>query len=180
MERQVQGPPARAPEIGAVRQGSGDQVPAPTTWRLQFLFASGRRLTLAYIGLWALVYDNIARLTRCCVQLVGSAEQRGERMDDAVRHRVAHLEDRAVGEMHKLQHELGHDVTQMQHDLKDAGAEFEDEVEKRIAHMMANLGIPTHERLARLNQELDRLNQKLDEELRRAQAAEIKSQPPAA
>jgi polyhydroxyalkanoate synthesis regulator phasin len=101
-------------------------------------------------------------------------------MDDALRHSVAQFENRAVDEVHRLQQDLGHDVVQVQRDLKDAGADFEDELERRIAHLLANLGIPSRERLARLNQELDQLNQKLDEEIRRAQAVNSTAGAPAA
>ena len=171
MERPTQRSVEQVTAKRAARQSGRKRKPQQTGWRLPFLTGSGRRLTLAYIGLWALLYDEIARLMRRGIRLAGTAEQRGERMDGALRHNVAHFENRAVDEVHKLQQDLGHDVTQVQRELMDAGAEFEEELEKRISQMITNLGIPTRERLARLNQELDRLNQKLDEEIRRAQAA---------
>lgn len=169
-------PPPEDRVARRVGQVTALQLP---NWRVPSVIGSGHRFVSAYIGFWALLYDKLVVLARRGVRLAGLAERRGERVDDAVRHQVVHLEERAVDEVHRLQHELGHDVAQVQRELVEAGGELEDELEKRIAHIMANLGIPSRERLAWLNQELDRLNEKLDEELRRAQGAEPRGQAPA-
>ncbi len=59
---------------------------------------------------------------------------------------------------------------QVRKELFETREEVEGELERQVQTVLTNLGIPSRERLDRLNQEIDLLNQRIDEELRKSQA----------
>ncbi|HAJ37257.1 MAG TPA: hypothetical protein DCL15_16425 [Chloroflexi bacterium] len=134
----------------------------PTLWK-----SGGRRLMLAYVGLWGCAYDRASGVYRSGMKLWEDAIARGEMMEQALRQRLAQVERRTTKQFGGLQNRFGDNVEQVTRTVADASENLEVELEKQIERVLVNLGIPTRERLERLNQEIDRLNAKLDEELAR-------------
>jgi poly(hydroxyalkanoate) granule-associated protein len=133
---------------------------------------SVRKLVLAYVGAGAFVVDGAAAVYHRGERLLTSAEKRGAVMEQTARRRFGSLEEQAVHEMRKLQ---GQAEENMQHVLQ-SGGEVNEEVEKRVELVLANMGLPSRERLQRLSQEIDALNQKLDAQIMRLPAEPISDQ----
>jgi len=148
----------------------GEQVQRQVEARLAVLSRGGRRLALAYIGLWGCAYDRAASVYRGGMKLWEDAVARGETMEEALRQRLAQLERRTTQQFNGLQNRFGDNVEQVTRTVADTGESLEVQLEKQVERVLVNLGIPTRERLERLNQEIDRLNAKLDEELARQEA----------
>lgn len=148
----------------------GEQVQRQVEARLAVLSRGGRRLALAYIGLWGCAYDRAASVYRGGMKLWEDAVARGETMEEALRQRLAQLERRTTKQFNGLQNRFGDNVEQVTRTVADTGESLEVQLEKQVERVLVNLGIPTRERLERLNQEIDRLNAKLDEELARQEA----------
>ena len=130
---------------------------------------TGRRVVLAYIGLWGCAYDRAAGMYDGGVRLWQDAAARGQRMEEALTQRLRQTQQRATRQFDRLQNHVGDNVEQVTRTVTDTGETVEDQVEKQVERVLVNLGIPTRDRLERLNQEIDRLNAKLDEELARQQ-----------
>jgi len=90
-------------------------------------------------------------------------------MEEALTQRLRQTQQRATRQFDRLQNHVGDNVEQVTRTVTDTGETVEDQVEKQVERVLVNLGIPTRDRLERLNQEIDRLNAKLDEELARQQ-----------
>lgn len=125
--------------------------------------ASGRKWVLAVVGVGALVLDGAATAYRSGEHLLNSAERRGVTMEREARRRFGKLEEQAVGEMRKLQGQAEEGMEQIRASRSGANEEFE----KRVELVLANMGLPSRERLERLSQEIDTLNQMLDEQILR-------------
>ena len=125
--------------------------------------ASGRKWVLAVVGVGAFVLDGAAAVYRSGEHLLESAERRGTTMESAARRRFGKLEEQAVGEMRKLQGQAEEGMEQMR--VSRSGVN--EEIEKRVELVLANMGLPSRERLERLSQEIDALNQMLDEQILR-------------
>ena len=130
---------------------------------IQESVVTGRKLVLASVGAGAYVLDGVLSVYRGGVHLLQSAEQRGEQMEHATRQRFSNLEEQAIHEMRKLQ---GQAEETLEH-VGIAGGSVNEEVEKRVELTLANMGLPSRERLERLSQEIDALNRKLDEQIMR-------------
>lgn len=128
---------------------------------------TGHRAALIYVGFFGCVYDRASRLYQRSEKLVGSAIARGEKMEQAFNKQFERLGQRTSKEIDTLQNQLGENVEQVTRTVSDKGEGLEGQLEKQVERVLVNLGIPTRDRLERLNQEIDRLNAKLDEELAR-------------
>ena len=103
------------------------------------------------------------------MQLFNDAEARGESDGTGLRQTLpAYRGTCCTKELHKAQRQVGENVQQMKSTVVDTRSEVEEELEKRVELVLANLGIPSRERLERLSQEIEVLNQKLDLELQKA------------
>ena len=131
---------------------------------------TGRRVALAYVGFWAFTYDRAADVYQDGVGLLEDAVKRGERMGKVLNQRLGQVERGAAKQFNALQNHFGDNVEQVTRTVTETGVGFEEQLEKQVEHVLVNLGIPTRDRLERLNQEIDRLNAKLDEELTRQEA----------
>lgn len=138
---------------------------------LQEINKSGRRVVLAYVGAWGLVYDRAVGLYRGGVKLLSDAEKRGESMDAALTKALSRFERQADKRVDVFQDQFSGGAEQVTRNLGEAGDTLEVRLERQVERVLVNLGIPTRDRLERLNQEIDRLNAKLDEELSRQRAA---------
>jgi len=159
---------ASTPE--AVQRIEVDEAQRQVNARLATVGEGGRRLALAYVGLWGCMYDRAAGVYRSGVKLWEDAVQRGQAMEQVLQQRVAQVERRAAKQFNGLQNRFGDNVEQVTRTVTDTGESFEVQLEKQVERVLVNLGIPTRDRLERLNQEIDRLNAKLDEELTRQEA----------
>ncbi len=148
---------------GLQKQMSADWASART---------ASHKTLLAAVGAWALMVDGAAGVYKSGVQLFNDAEARGEQMERDFAKRFQYIEERATKELHKAQRQVGENVEQMKSTVVDTRSEVEEELEKRVELVLANLGIPSRERLERLSQEIEYLNQKLDLELQKADAGE--------
>jgi hypothetical protein len=128
---------------------------------------AGRKVVLATVGLCAYMVDGIASVYQGGVRMFSTAEHRGEQMGREVTQRFSDLEEQTVNEMRKLQESVDVNITQLRSDDLNARLGPEQELEKRVELVLANLGFPTRERLERLGQEIDDLNQKIDQQLMR-------------
>lgn len=134
--------------------------------------ASGRKWALAVIGAGAYVLDGAAAVLRSGERLLDSAERRGAAMERGARQRFGKLEEQAVGEMRKLQGQAEEGMDQM----RVSRGSVNEEIEKRVELVLANMGLPSRERLERLSQEIDALNQMLDEQIMRLPSDPIPDQ----
>lgn len=121
---------------------------------------SGRKLVLASVGAGAYVLDGVMTVYQYGERLLNQAEKRGVTMQRTFRRRFGTLEEQAVSELRKLQ---GQAEDGIQH-MRETQTE---EMERRVELALANMGLPSRERLDRLNEEIDALNRKLDEQILR-------------
>jgi poly(hydroxyalkanoate) granule-associated protein len=135
--------------------------------KLDTVSGAGRKVVLASVGLGAYVVDGAASVYKAGVRFVTSAERRGARMGRDVKHRFSDLEEQTVNEMRKLQDSVDINIEQLRGGSFGSGSAMDEELEKRVELVLANLGFPTRERLERLSQEIDDLNQKIDQQLKR-------------
>lgn len=140
-------------------------------WRqpVETTVASARKVVLAYVGAAAYAGDGLVAVYRRGERLLASAERRGAAMEHSVRRRFGSLEEQAVQEMRKLQGQAEEGLQQM----RESRGGVNEEVEKRVELVLANMGLPSRERLERLSQEIDALNQKLDEQIMRLPAEPV-------
>ena len=89
----------KQPGLVAVQQHVADNVMG--------VQESGRKLLLAYVGLWGVAYDSVASLLQKGAKLFDVAETRGERMSEDFSQRFLHIERQAAGEIKKLQDQVG-------------------------------------------------------------------------
>ncbi|HHY54473.1 MAG TPA: phasin family protein [Chloroflexi bacterium] len=156
------------PQAG--QEAENNQARQSSEARRALLKQGGRRLALAYVGFWGCAYDRATDVYRSGVKLWEDAVARGEAIEQALQQRIEQMERRAVRQFNGLQNRFGDNVEQVTRTVADTGENFEAQLERQVERVLVNLGIPTRERLERLNQEIDRLNAKLDEELARQEA----------
>lgn len=157
-----------------VRQGvEQEKAQRQVNAQLTALGQGGRRLALAYVGLWGCAYDRATGVYRGGLELWDHAVQRGQKMEQTLLQRIEQLERRAAKQFNKLQNSVGDNVEQVTRSVSDTSEGFEMQLEKQVERVLINLGIPTRERLERLNQEIDRLNARLDEELAHQEAVHV-------
>jgi hypothetical protein len=150
-------------EMPAPEAGSGvDRVMRPVRSAKE----AGRKVVLATVGACAYLVDGAAAVYGRGTRLFSSAERRGQRMSREVTKRFGDLEEQAVGEMRKLQEQAEGSVDNLS-GIGDGHSLDEYELEKRVELVLANLGLPSRERLERLSHEIDDLNQKIDQQLQR-------------
>jgi poly(hydroxyalkanoate) granule-associated protein len=146
-------------DLGKVQEQVKEQVLAAQK--------TGHRAALVYIGLFGCAFDQASGLYQRSAKLVESAVTRGETMERGLNQQLERFGRRTSKQVGELQSEVGEHVEQVTRTVSDKGAGFEEQLEKQVERVLMNLGIPTRDRLERLNQEIDRLNAKLDEELAR-------------
>lgn len=125
--------------------------------------ASGRKLVLASVGAGAYVLDGMMVVYQVGERLLNQAEKRGLTLQRTFRKRFGALEEQAVEELRKLQGQTEGGFEQVRASHKDANQEFE----RRIELALATMGLPSRDRIDKLNAEIDALNQKLDEQILR-------------
>ena len=125
--------------------------------------ASGRKLVLESVGAGAYVLDGILAVYRRGERLLDRSARRGATMQGTFRRRFGALEEQAVHEIRKLQGQAEDGMGQ----LRESRGGANEEIERRVELALANMGLPSRERLERLSQEIDMLNQKLDEQILR-------------
>lgn len=128
---------------------------------------AGRKVVLASVGLCAYVVDGAAAVYQGGARLFSSAERRGQQMSRYVTRRFGDLEEQAVGEMRKLQEQVDENVDYLRSNYIDTQSGADGDLEKRVELVLSNMGLPSRERLERLNQEIDDLNHKIDQQLMR-------------
>lgn len=148
------------------------KVKAQAVESLQEINKTGRRFVLAYVGAWGFAYDRAVDFYRGGLKLLGDAEKRGESMEAALAKVLNRFERQADRRVDEFQDQFSNSAEQVARNVSDAGETLELRLERQIERVLVNLGIPTRDRLDRLNQEIDRLNAKLDEELARQRSAE--------
>ena len=126
-----------------------------------------RKAALVYVGFWGCAYDRAKEVTGRGEEMWQDAIARGERMEKALDKQLERFGRRTSKQVTALQNQLGSNVEQVTRTVSDTSEGFEAQLEKQVERVLVNLGIPTRDRLERLNQEIDRLNAKLDEELAR-------------
>jgi poly(hydroxyalkanoate) granule-associated protein len=139
----------KQPGLAAVQQRVADGVKG--------VQGSGRKLLLAYVGLWGVAYDSVAGIFQSGIKLLDTAEDRGARMSSAFSERFLRIE-RQVGE----------NIEQVKLTVYETRGETQEDLERSVEMMLASLGVPSRERLERLSMEIDELNARLDEELLKA------------
>jgi poly(hydroxyalkanoate) granule-associated protein len=138
--------------------------------RLHVAGKTGRKIALVYAGLFGCAYDRASGLYQGGEKLLNDAIKRGEKMEQALGEQLGRFGRRASRQANSLQNQFGENIEQVTRTVSDTGETLEEQLEKQVERVLVNLGIPTRDRLDRLNQEIDRLNAKLDEELARKEA----------
>lgn len=145
-----------------------DRVKKQVYSRLQGINEAGRKLTYMSVGACAYAYDGVIDVYQGGVKLWDDAVRRGEGMEQSFNQRVNQFGRDTFKRFDRLQIRFGNNVEQVTRSVVDTSETLEDQLEKQVERVLVNLGIPTRDRLERLNQEIDRLSSKLDEELTRA------------
>jgi hypothetical protein len=143
------------------------RITQPVHDSLTTVKVTSHRVVLAYVGACAVVCDNVAGWVKDGTKLLSAAEDRGERMRAAVVQRLQSVEQKASGEIKRVQTQIEESVEHTKSGVAEAGHGVTDELEKRVELVLANLGVPSRDRLERLSKEIDELNEKLDAELMR-------------
>lgn len=143
------------------------RVTQPVHEGLENFKTVSHRAILAYVGACAVAYDNLADVVQEGAKLLDAAAARGAGMQEAMVKRLQFMERTASGEIKKVQSQIEESVEQTRSGVVEASHGVTDELEKRVEVVLANLGVPSRERLDRLSREIDELNEKLDLELAR-------------
>jgi hypothetical protein len=131
--------------------------------------ASGRNLVFAYIGLWAALSDNVVTAYRQGMDLFANAQLRGARMEQALNRRLRRTGDDAGAGQDPAGEAGSEKIGHRRPGMAVHAADADDDLEQQVKEALANLGIPSRERLERLSQEIEALTVKIDEELRKSE-----------
>jgi|GEM_PF-1333583 len=146
-----------------------EDQPQPAV-RFQPVLEQGRKLVLAYLGLWGLLYDQTDGLYQSGEKLLNDAIERGERMEAALCETLAQWSRLLPQRGASFQRQAEEDLQRTVRQANEADEDIEEQLERQVARALAKLGIPTRERLAKLNREIERLNAILDEKLAQKEA----------
>ena len=113
-------------------------------WKV--VYGTGRKVTLAGVGMVAYVWDSARAVVQGSAELVSSAEKRGERMGQTVTKRFVTLEEQAVDELRKLQGQVTEHGETLRTGLMEEPAELDEAMEKRIEQVLTSLGVPSRDR----------------------------------
>jgi len=125
----------------------------------------GRKSTLAYLGLWGMIYDNTKALVNDNAAWLDLVEKRGIQLEAALGEKVQQLDNQAANELKKWREQAKENRKQADQDRAAAVDQTPSEIEQRIEQILARLGIPNRDRLEKLSREIDALSQKIDQQL---------------
>lgn len=125
----------------------------------------GRKSTLAYLGLWGMIYDNTKALINDNAAWIDLVEKRGIQLEAALGEKVQQLDNQAANELKKWREQAKENRKQAAQDVAAAVDQTPSEIEQRIEQILARLGIPNRDRLEKLSREIDALSQKIDQQL---------------
>lgn len=151
--------------VNASSKTNSGKVQQLQTVRFQPIRAQGRKLALAYLGLWGIVCDQVGGLYQSSEKLLNDAVERGERMEEALYATLAEWSRCITKQQAPFHEQVEADFRRSARLANEAGQDFEAQLERQVERALTRLGIPTRERLAKLNQEIERLNAILDEKL---------------
>lgn len=121
--------------------------------RLQKL---GRRAKWAYMGLFGLAYDEAKTRWEQGQQLLGRAEDRGQKMDKQAMAEAQKYVEEAGSRLNTLQNRVRRNTMEMEEQMGD-------EIESRIEVVLNRLNIPSREQVARLNAKIEALSRTIEE-----------------
>lgn len=143
-------------------------LPEQLRHRWASLSAGGRRVLLAYVGLWGYAFDSVNAAYQGGRNWLGTVEDRGVEVQNTIGHSFQQLEKQAGRQVKRFQGDVEESVDQVKRSISSTQSEVEDELEKRVESVLANLGIPSRERLERLSAEIEDLSRRIDLELQKA------------
>ncbi len=128
-----------------------------------------RKAVLAYVGVLGLAVDEAKAVLERGQKLVEQAERRGEKLERK-------LEKEATRELKRSRRELEKRVKRLQKQLQKLqkqgrksvrGKERKTEklLERQVEEILERMGIPSRERIEKLNKEIDALARKIDQAL---------------
>jgi hypothetical protein len=145
----------------------------------------GRKATLAYVGLWGLLYDTAKGRWAKRNAKVDEAEARGEQIAQAVALHVQHTQAQAQAELVKLRTEVAHRYGQLEGraavelqkwrsqlrprpqmvrtETTESNPASERAFAEQVEQVVARLGLPSKDQLAQLSRELEALHDRLDQ-----------------
>lgn len=135
--------------------------------RLATVKPAGRKIARVYVGLLGYVYDRVHGLYQGGATLATNAVARGEQMEESLNQQFRQWGRQTSRQLQSLQNRFGANAEQPTPSVSETGGSFDVQIEAQVERVLVSLGIPTRERLERLNLEIDRPNAKLDEELAR-------------
>lgn len=156
--------------VNASSATNSEKVQQLQILRLQPIREQGRKLALAYLGLWGIVCDQVGGLHQSSEKLLNDAVERGEQMEEALYAMLAEWSRCITKQQTPFRKQVETDFRRTAQAANEAGQDFEAQLERQVERALAKLGIPTRERLAKLNQEIERLNAILDEKLAQKEA----------
>lgn len=118
----------------------------------------GRKAVLAYAGLWGLAYDEAKAILERGKKLVDEAEHRGEEFEETAASEAQKARKEAEERVKKLQKRL-------EKRIRRTESKTEKQLERQVQDVLDRLGIPSRERIEKLNREIDALTKKIDQQL---------------
>jgi poly(hydroxyalkanoate) granule-associated protein len=118
----------------------------------------GRKAVLAYAGLWGLAYDEAKAILERGKKLVDEAENRGEKIEETAASEAKKARKDAEKRVKKLQKRL-------ESRIRRTESKTEKQLERQVQDVLDRLGIPSRERIEKLNREIDALTKKIDQQL---------------
>ncbi|MBI3959089.1 MAG: phasin family protein [Chloroflexi bacterium] len=139
---------------------------------------TGRKVALAYAGLWGMAYDEARSILERGRKMVNEAESRGEKMEAAslrqmknARRSVEKQVKNAEKKMEKVQKRFAKQVRRSE-------AQAENEIDSQVEKVLERLGIPSRDRIVKLSAEIEALSRKIDREVVQAKIAEMVEMDP--
>lgn len=129
---------------------------------------TGRKVALAYAGLFGLAYDEAKAILERGRKMVSQAESRGEKMEAATRRQAKSARQGVEKRVQKAEKEVEKIQKRLVKQVRRSEATAENEMDSQVEKVLERLGIPSRERIVKLSAEIEALSRKIDQEVLQA------------
>lgn len=118
--------------VNASSKTNSGKVQQLQTVRFQPIRAQGRKLALAYLGLWGIVCDQVGGLYQSSEKLLNDAVERGERMEEALYATLAEWSRCITKQQAPFHEQVEADFRRSARLANEAGQDFEAQLERQV------------------------------------------------
>ncbi len=136
---------------------------------------SGRKVALAYAGLFGMAYDGAISILKRGGKFVDEAESRGVKMEETAQRQMKDAQRGMKKQVKKAEKEMEKVQKRLVKQLRRSEATAENEVDTQVERVLERLGIPSRERIVKLSAEIEALSRKIDQQVAQAQTAEMEA-----